>query len=86
MAGALQVMTLAQGNKYKEEHFMKKQTAELRLKLLGAHGSQGAGAAFDQLILKRGLGCSLFTRIRDTETEAHLSAYVKSFVQLLEFG
>lgn len=41
MAGALQVMTLAQGNKYKEEHFIKKQTAELCLKLLGAHGSQG---------------------------------------------
>lgn len=41
MAGALQVMTLAQGNKYKEEHFIKKQTAELCLKLLGAHRSQG---------------------------------------------
>lgn len=40
MAGALQVMMLAQGNKYKEERFIKKQTAELRLKLLGAHGSQ----------------------------------------------
>lgn len=42
MARALQVMTLAQGNKYKEEHFIKKQTAaELRLKLLGAPGSRG---------------------------------------------
>lgn len=40
MARALQVMTLAQGNKYKEEHFIKKQTAELRLKLQGALGSQ----------------------------------------------
>lgn len=41
MARALQVMTLAQGNKYKEEHFIKKKTAELCLKLLGAHRSQG---------------------------------------------
>lgn len=40
MAGALQVMMLAQGNKYKEERFIKKQTAELCLKLLGAHRSQ----------------------------------------------
>lgn len=40
MAGALQVMMLAQGNKYKEERFIKKQTAELRLKLLGARRSQ----------------------------------------------
>lgn len=74
MAGALQVMTLAQGNKYKEEHFIKKQTQELRLKLLGAHGSRGAGAAFDQLILKRGLGCSLFTLTGDMDTETQLSA------------
>jgi len=41
MAGILQVMTLAQGNKYKEGHFIKKQTAEFCLKLLGAHRSQG---------------------------------------------
>lgn len=40
MAGALQVMMLAQGNKYKEEHFIMKQTAELCLKLLGTHRSQ----------------------------------------------
>lgn len=74
MARALQVMTLAQGNKYKEEHFIKKQTVEPCLKLLGAHRSQGAGAAFDQLILKQGLECSLFTHTRDRETETQLTA------------
>lgn len=42
------------------------------------------GVAFDQLVLKRGLGCSLFAHTGDTEAAAPLSArvHVKSFVQL----
>ncbi|MED6244262.1 hypothetical protein ATANTOWER_001620 [Ataeniobius toweri] len=54
MARVLQVMASAQGNKYKEGHFIKKQTAKLYLNLLGARGSQGAVAVLDQLIVEAG--------------------------------
>lgn len=58
--------------------------AELCLKLQGAgRVTRSWGAAFDHLILKGSLGCSLFTNTGDTETTTQLSAntYVKSFVE-----
>lgn len=79
MAGALQVMMLAQRNKYKEERFIKKQTAELCLKLVGACGSQRCWGCIWPTHLETG---SLFTYTGDIETETQLStkAHVKSFV------
>lgn len=81
MAGALQVMMLAQRNKYKEERFIKKQTAELCLKLVGARGSQRYWGCIWPTHLETG---SLFIHTRDREMETQLStkAHVKSFVQL----
>lgn len=50
-------------------------------------GHRGAGTVFDQLILKRGLGCSLFNHTRDMEGEPQLLANDQSFVKLqIELG
>lgn len=61
------------------------QEANSRAPFEAAGSSQvtgGAGVAFDQLILKKGLGCSLFAHTRDIETETQLSdkPYVKTFM------
>lgn len=57
MAGALRVMMLSEGNKHKEVRFIKSRVWSCS----GFTGHRGAGPAFDQLHLKSGLGCSLFT-------------------------
>ena len=57
MAGALRVMTPAQGNKHKRERYISRHTARALREAAGMPlGHRGAGASFDQLILKRGLG------------------------------
>lgn len=84
MAEALQVMMVSEGNKHKEVRFIKSRVWSCS----GFTGHRGDGAAVDQLHLKSGLGCSLFTpgdaekELTFSKTLCHLYCSKLSYCQL----